>query len=308
MKNLLGIVILGLLLSGNAYAEKNVKRPVKLPKDIVKGYNTWSSTCTFAGRGKCMVPDYAFQVVNKSDGHPVRLGKKSIRFELRSGDCHQKKPTSYNDCKANPPAERHELEQEYDKVALSGETWHTYSLFIPKDTPLINSEWITMGQFHNLDYHKPPVNLDLVGKHFEIVTRFLCIHPKRFNKKCYSDEPENVRKIIIRKDQLFGKWNDFTFHSKWSTKVDKGFFKAWVNGKLVYHFEGRTKVPKDGSMFKFGIYRGAAPKVTKDSTHVVYYDEIRYAKKSCKKLKLKDLGYTCKELENQKLEKIHTIK
>ena len=33
-----------------------------------------------------------------------------------------------------------------------------------------------------------------------------------------------------------------------------------------------------------------------------------YAKKSCKKLKLKDLGYTCKELENQKLEKIHTIK
>ena len=32
-----------------------------------------------------------------------------------------------------------------------------------------------------------------------------------------------------------------------------------------------------------------------------------YAKKSCKKLKLKDLGYTCKELESQKLKKIHTI-
>ncbi len=60
-------------------------------------------------------------------------------------------------------------------------------------------------------------------------------------------------------------------------------------------------------MFKFGIYRGAAPKGTKDSTHVVYYDEIRYVKKSCKKLKLKDLGYTCKELESQKLKKIHTI-
>ena len=92
------------------------------------------------------------------------------------------------------------IAQEYDKIALSGETWHTYSLFIPKDTPQINSEWITMGQFHNLDYHKPPVNLDLVGKNFEIVTRFLCIHPKRFNKKCYSNDPENVRKIIIRED------------------------------------------------------------------------------------------------------------
>ena len=88
----------------------------------------------------------------------------------------------------------------------------------------------------------------------------------------------------------------------------KRFFKAWVNGKLVYHFKGRTKAPQDGTMFKFGIYRGAAPKGTKDSTHVAYYDEIRYAKKSCKKLKLEDLGYSCSDLENQKLEIIHRIK
>ena len=62
MKKLLGIVVLGLLLSGNAYAEKNVKKPVKLPKDIVKGYKTWSSNCTFAGTGKCMVPDMHFKL------------------------------------------------------------------------------------------------------------------------------------------------------------------------------------------------------------------------------------------------------
>ena len=61
-------------------------------------------------------------------------------------------------------------------------------------------------------------------------------------------------------------------------------------------------------MFKFGIYRGAAPKNSKENAHVVYYDEIRYAKKSCKKLKLKNLGYSCSDLESQKLEKIHKIK
>ena len=72
MKKLLAIVVLGLLWCNVGIAEKNVKAPVKLPKDIVKGYKTWSSNCTFAGTGKCMVPDYAFQVVNKSDGHPVR--------------------------------------------------------------------------------------------------------------------------------------------------------------------------------------------------------------------------------------------
>ena len=36
-----------------------------------------------------------------------------------------------------------------------------------------------------------------------------------------------------------------------------------------------------------------------DPTQIVYYDEIRHAK-SCKKLKLKELGYSCKEIESQK--------
>ena len=35
-----------------------------------------------------------------------------------------------------------------------------------------------------------------------------------------------------------------------------------------------------------------------DPAQIAYYDEIRHAK-SCKKLKLKDLGYTCKEIEIQ---------
>ena len=37
-----------------------------------------------------------------------------------------------------------------------------------------------------------------------------------------------------------------------------------------------------------------------DPTQIIYYDEIRYAK-SCKKLKLGDLGYSCKEIESQNL-------
>ena len=82
----------------------------------------------------------------------------------------------------------------------------------------------------------------------------------------------------------------------------------WVNGILAYHFIGRTVAPNDGTMFKFGIYRGAATQNSKENVHIVYYDEIRFAKKSCKKLKLEDLGYSCKDLESQKLEKIHTIK
>ena len=47
------------------------------------------------------------QVVNKKDGHPVRSGKQSIRFEVRSGDCGKDEMGEWNDCKND--RERHEL-------------------------------------------------------------------------------------------------------------------------------------------------------------------------------------------------------
>ena len=40
MKKLLGILVLGLLFCSNSFAEKiAVKKAIKLPKDIVQGYN-----------------------------------------------------------------------------------------------------------------------------------------------------------------------------------------------------------------------------------------------------------------------------
>ena len=36
-------------------------------------------------------------------------------------------------------------------------------------------------------------------------------------------------------------------------------------------------------------------------TQINYYDEIRQAKKKCSKLKLEQLGYSCEELESQKI-------
>ena len=64
-----------------------------------------------------------------------------------------------------PPAERHEFGMEYDDVSpIRGTTWHTYSLYLPKDTHQIYSEWITMGQFHNLDYKQTPYKFRFIRK------------------------------------------------------------------------------------------------------------------------------------------------
>ena len=77
MKKILGIMILGLLFSNVSYA----KNFVKLPKDVSSGSKFYKSLT-----GK-YYKNYGFQIVNENDGHPVRSGNQSIRFEVRHGDC-----------------------------------------------------------------------------------------------------------------------------------------------------------------------------------------------------------------------------
>ena len=71
---------------------------------------------------------YGMQVVNKSDGHPVRAGKQSIRFELRAGDCGKDTDGKWNDCKTN--RERHELVQDLE---LAKEIDGMHGVYMPED-------------------------------------------------------------------------------------------------------------------------------------------------------------------------------
>ncbi len=99
---------------------------------------------------------------------------------------------------------------------------------------------------------------------------------------------------------MFGKWNDILVNAKWTHKKD-GFFKIWINGKLKYHWKGKTQHKGERTEFHVGVYRSFINRTPgPDATQIAYYDEIRIAK-SCKKLKLKELGYTCQEIESQSL-------
>ena len=106
-------------------------------------------------------------------------------------------------------------------------------------------------------------------------------------------------KILDQKNML-GKWNDILVNSKFTHKKD-GFLKVWVNGKLSYEFKGRTHLEKDIIEQEIGIYRSYIHRRPgPEPIQIAYFDEIRFAK-SCKKLKIKDLGYSCKEIESQSL-------
>ena len=321
MKKILGILVLFLLCNSVSIAgEMKVwKKNIKLPKDVSQGYNKgWTFSNNYDPKTR-LTPDYAFKIVNKSDGHPVRSGKQSIRFELRRGDCGLS-PGGYDDCtiwneKSGMSSERHELGSEN---YFKGTTWHTFSLFLKDPFPIKGHKYehISLGQMHGFPNSNPSFKWDVDEETYQIRRRTAC-HLKEFLKKtgssksgedsfkCSIDMAGNHFENLISKKDLIERWHDIILNIKWTTKQD-GYFKQWINGKLVYHYKGNTSKPKGSvNRFKFGIYRGNTFDTPKESTHIVYYDEIHLAKK-CEKLRLEDLGYSCKDLEEQKIHLIDT--
>jgi len=311
MKKLLGIIVLGLLWCTFSIAgEMNVfKKKIKLPSDVMQGYkNAWMFCCNYDPETR-LTPDHAFKFVNKTEGHPVRLGEQSVRFELRRGDCGVS-PGGYDDCaiksSSGMTSERHELALDPKVSPFKKVTWNTYSIFLPEDFPLYGFDHITMGQLHGDGDGAVGFQWNIgVGGGYVVNRRTGCFLPKNKNKKCSISNPENNTQQVIPKDKLLGKWHDIVLNVNWTQKQN-GYLKQWINGKLVYHYQGNTDTPREKEQFQMGIYRGPLPSTPKNLTQIAYFDQVRFAK-SCKKLKLKDLGYSCNELESQKISKIDTI-
>ena len=247
MKKLLGIIVLGLLLSGNAFS-------FGLPKDVGSG-NSYTKSL---GSG---FKKHGVKIVKKEDGFPVRAGEKSIRFEVRFGDCGKDKPPGkWNDCKNN--RQRHELSGRNFK----GEKWTAFSIYLPKDFKSVDPVKLAMGQFHQKG---GAPNLMF-----------------QFNKYGFWADRQRgnmtfEQKIIVPYEDMIGKWNDILIHGNFTIKED-GFFKIWVNNKLKYEYYGQTTWGKP-SYFKFGIYQTYVSRFSNVykkpyPTQVVYFDEIRHGK------------------------------
>ncbi|MDB9958439.1 polysaccharide lyase [Oceanospirillaceae bacterium] len=328
--------------SSNTFEMQNPDKycsSVILPNDVASAKKY--TVCLF---DKTALKEYGLQVVDKKDGHPVRAGSKSMRFELRDGDCNNPPPPNWNDCKSD--RERFELSGR--DMSDGEEGWFAWSLFIPKDYENIETGANDLGQF-NLEPGEDPDPCCVFTINKKKSGYVLEMNVLKSNKWTHQSIALN-----LSDEQMSGNWSDFIINFKWSKK-DDGFIKLWLNNELVYERSGQN-FSKDTKFtyFKFGIYRsalsrylnhknfspeveacfeknGASTKVInltkkdedspdlgwganaisfkiynqckhlykiKVPTQVVYYDEIRSAE-TCKKLKLEDLGYNCKETETQ---------
>ena len=262
------------LFSNNAFAKKctsSLSKSFSISSDVGFGNQYQKSKRNnFKKYGVC--------IVEKSKGHPVRLGHQSLRFEVKPGDCGY--DNGGDDCKRD--SERHELSGNRHG---DGEYWYTWSIYLPKDFKNIYPTKLAMGQFHQSKGHVVWMFQNADGGYF-------------VDNQVYGRTSRTDR--IINQEEMVSRWNDILINANWTDK-NIGFFRVWVNGKLSYKYYGPTKTKGKKVYQKFGVYRSfmsrykMAKNVDLVPGQVVYFDEVRTGK-SCSKLKLEQLDYDCKDL------------
>jgi hypothetical protein len=256
-----------------------------LPKDIASG-TTWGRSV-----GNDM-NQHQIQIVNAEDGHPVKSGTQSIRFEIREGDCSNDK--TWSDCKGD----RYRSELTSTKKSFKHK-FFAWSIYLPEDFQSVDPVLLLAGQIHQTGLEIPTNDgKNRYGQNLSFhinnggywVVRYLRAFPPDFDP--YSGYYKKDTHLIDIEDML-GKWTDVVLEFK-STKTKKGIIRVWINGELKYEYFGQTS---DGgkNYFKFGMYQSwvsrinnTPPKPWIDGTtrnkadpyptQVVYYDDVRIGK------------------------------
>lgn len=206
---------------------------------------------------------YGYSIVAEAKGHPVRDGRKSIRFEVRPGDCSWSQ--GWSDCKND--RERHELLT--TSAWSKGERWYHWSLFLPQNYPIIYPVKVALAQFHQKGSHPVWMFQNSNGGYYvdnQTIGRTL------------------EKRQILTDEDMRGRWSDVLVHARWTHETD-GFFRVYVNGETTprYTWSGPTKRKGKKVYFKLGIYRSFMSRRPGDEpTQVVYYDHINRAK-SCER-------------------------
>lgn len=226
-----------------------------LPEDVASGWEFEKSL-------KPNFKPWGYSVVSLQDGHPVRAGRQSIRFEVRPGDCSWNS-IGHSDCDTD--RERHELVQVGNTQKEGDDYWYAWSIYLPAGYPVVHPVRVALGQFH---------------QHPEVIWMFrnddggYAINRQEELNGTYAYDK------VLQDADMRGMWNDITARIRWSSGSD-GRFETWINGVKVYDYTGPTIGKGNSAYFKFGIYRTFVSHYARAHgkagvpTQVVYFDEVR---------------------------------
>ena len=206
---------------------------------------------------------YSLNLVNSKDGHPVRSGKKSYRFEVRFGDCG--KDSGHDDCKKD----RQRTELQFKKHQKDKkEYWYSASIYLPKGYQSVAPVRTTFAQLYERGWKPILMVTDRTGDWLEV-------------GRMWSGEYVEMKKALKIND-MKGKWTDVLINCRFS-REDDGFMKVWVNNKLILNSENiknLTPYTKRGVGLDFGIYQtfvSGWKRKNGDKPYpnmIVYFDEV----------------------------------
>lgn len=206
---------------------------------------------------------YSLKLVNSKDGHPVRSGNKSYRFEVRYGDCGYKPGES--DCKKD----RQRTELQVKKLQKGKKDyWYSTSIYLPEDYQSVAPVRTTFAQLYEKGWKPIFMVTDRSGEWLEI-------------GRMWSGEYVEMKKGIKIND-MKGKWTDILINARFSREED-GYLKVWINDKLIMNAENIkniTPYTKAGVELNFGIYQTFVTGWKREHgdkpypNMVVYFDEV----------------------------------
>ena len=276
-----------------------INTPVLADRDITN--LKWKPSLYKGKMGK------SYEIVKLGSGEPV-IGKKAFKFVAIPFDCGSSSYNNwYTDCGhvyQSTYSEKFKIgggdrmrsEISTDTFKFPNPFWLSFSIYIPEDYVTISPTSVSMFQIWEAN---AGTNLMI-----EDINGFLVAKQQVLNRRTDKfPKGQNPWPRLIEIDEMRGKWTHFKIHTNQSDKIDKGFYKYYINDKLVAEYKGVTSDKKKEGMFlKAGIYQtGISFSMSKwgmsekweprqDAgnfpTQIIYMDNIFYAKKESKLNKL----------------------
>ena len=223
----------------------------------------------------------------KDSPEKARLGTSYLRFETREGHCtatHGK--SGWDDCKKG--RNRAEIQSKWNnEVKPNRDFWHFFSFKIPSSIEQKKGVKTNIWQIHSGKLAGPSWMIKFTKNSGLVIQNQTSFPPDQ--------------KVIIKRDNLFDKWQDVIIKANLSKKIN-GSFKIWVNGKKQFDYKGISRQstairdPIDLGIYNTGSMFGTQNNDGKDLGNiVVLFDEIRVGDR-CKDLELEDFKYKCSAL------------
>jgi hypothetical protein len=225
-------------------------------------------------------------VVDQSGNQPVVNGTKSVRFELRPGDCDSSQAflsgtTVVSDCTSD--RSRFEIRQNAAGATAGQIITYEYQLYIPAQTNFqppwnnIGSRPMTILTQINWQCGANPCP-DLGNGGYGALAYLLMDSTGALSIQTFQDFSWATNNKVTVDNSAFDKWIKLKYVIK-STKVGDGYFQVYANDAMIIN-ETRATLPNLSAYntLKLGIYNSSVSTVTKPwSTQVIYFDAFNTA-------------------------------